>query len=116
MVEVTGDEARASGSLAITSASGRQLEGERRAARVGLQDTPPGTAGIALAARADAGPEALRRLVLVPSVRGALPAVTRRDLSIFTAGLEPPDEAARALTGNAGSRSTGSRRWRRSTG
>ena len=72
------------------------------AAVVGLQDTPPGTAGLALAARADAAPEALDELVLVPSVRGAPLAVAERDLPIFTAGLEPPDEeAAKAVIGNA---------------
>ena len=64
------------------------------AAVVGLQDTPPGTAAIALAARADVGPEALGELVLVPSVRGAPLAVAPRDLPVFTAGLAPPDEAA----------------------
>ena len=72
------------------------------AAGVGLQDTPPGTAGLALAARADALPEALDELVLVPSIRGAPMAVARRDLGVFTAGLEPPDEeAAKAVIGNA---------------
>jgi Winged helix DNA-binding domain len=72
------------------------------AAVVGLQDTPPGTAALALAARADVGPQALDELVLVPSVRGAPLAVAERDLAIFTAGLEPPDEeAAKAVIGNA---------------
>ena len=72
------------------------------AAVVGLQDTPPGTAGLALAARADAPPEALGELVLVPSIRGAPMAVAKRDLAVFTAGLEPPDEeAAKAVIGNA---------------
>jgi Winged helix DNA-binding domain len=72
------------------------------AAAVGLQDTPPGTAGLALAARADAPPEALDELVLVPSIRGAPMAVAERDLAVFTAGLEPPDEAAaKAVIGNA---------------
>ena len=72
------------------------------AALVGLQDTPPGTAGLAVAARADAPPEALDELVLVPSIRGAPMAVAKRDLAVFTAGLEPPDEeAARAVIGNA---------------
>jgi hypothetical protein len=72
------------------------------AAVVGLQDTPPGTAGLALAARADAPPEALDELVLVPSIRGAPMAVAERDLAVFTAGLEPPDEeAAKAVIGNA---------------
>jgi hypothetical protein len=72
------------------------------AAWVGLQDTPPGTAGLALAARADAPPESLDELVLVPSIRGAPMAVAERDLAVFTAGLEPPDEeAAKAVIGNA---------------
>jgi Winged helix DNA-binding domain len=72
------------------------------AAVVGLQDTPPGAAGLALAARADAPPDALDELVLVPSIRGAPMAVAERDLGVFTAGLEPPDEeAARAVIGNA---------------
>ena len=72
------------------------------AAVVGLQDTPPGTAGLALAARADAGPDALDELVLVPSVRGAPLAIAPQDLAVFTAGLDPPDEeAARAVVGNA---------------
>ena len=72
------------------------------AAVVGLQDTPPGAAGLALAARADAGPDALAELVLVPSVRGAPLAVAPQDLAVFTAGLDPPDEeAARAVVGNA---------------
>ncbi len=72
------------------------------AAVVGLQDTPPGTAALALAARADVAPEALDELVLVPSVRGAPLAVALPDLAVFTAGLEPPDEAAaKAVVGNA---------------
>jgi Winged helix DNA-binding domain len=77
-------------------------EGVQAAAVVGLQDTPPGTAALALAARADVAPEALDELVLVPSVRGAPLAVAERDLAVFTAGLEPPDEeAAKAVVGNA---------------
>jgi Winged helix DNA-binding domain len=73
-----------------------------RAAVVGLQDTPPGSAALALAARADVRPEALDGLILVPSVRGAPLAVARRDLALFTAGLEPPDEkAAKIVVGNA---------------
>jgi hypothetical protein len=72
------------------------------AAVVGLQDTPPGTAALALAARADVGPDALDELVLVPSIRGAPLAVAPQDLAVFTAGLEPPDEeAAKAVVGNA---------------
>jgi len=77
-------------------------DGAEAAAVVGLQDTPPGTAGLGLAARADVAPEALDELVVVPSVRGAPLAVAERDLDVFTAGLEPPDEeAAKALVGNA---------------
>ena len=69
---------------------------------VGLQDTPPGAAAIALAARAAVAPEALEELVLVPSIRGAPLAVAEEDLAVFTAGLAPPDEeAARTLVGNA---------------
>jgi len=69
----------------------------------GLQDTPPGSAGTALAARADVGPEALDdALVLVPSLRGAATAVALEDLAIFTTGLEPADEdEAKHLIGNA---------------
>jgi Winged helix DNA-binding domain len=77
-------------------------DGAEAAAVVGLQDTPPGSAALALAARAGVAPEALDELVLVPSVRGAPLAVAERDLAIFTAGLEPPDEeAAKAVVGNA---------------
>jgi len=67
-----------------------------------LQDTPPGSAGMALAARADVAPEALEELVVVPSLRGAATAVALDDLAIFTAGLEPSDEdEAKHLVGNA---------------
>jgi len=77
-------------------------DGAQGAAVVGLQDTPPGTAAVALAARADVAPEALGELVVVPSVRGAPLAVALADLGVFTAGLEPPDEqAAKVLTGDA---------------
>jgi Winged helix DNA-binding domain len=77
-------------------------DGAQAAAVVGLQDTPPGAAALALAARADVTPDALDELVLVPSVRGAPLAVAERDLALFTAGLEPPDEeAAKAVVGNA---------------
>ena len=82
--------------------------GAQAAAVVGLQDTPPGMAALALAARADVEPGALDKLVLVPSVRGAPLAVARKDLAIFTAGLAPPDEtAARAVIGNAWKTLTG---------
>ena len=56
--------------------------GAEAAAVVGLQDTPPGTAALALAARADVAPEALDELVLVPSVRGAPLAVAPQDLAV----------------------------------
>lgn len=76
--------------------------GAPAAAVVGLQDTPPGTASLALAARADVPPAALDDLVIVPSVRGAPLAVAQTDLAVFTTGLEPPDEeAAKAVVGNA---------------
>lgn len=77
-------------------------DGAQEAAVVGLQDTPPGAAALALAARADADPTGLDDLVIVPSIRGAPLAVAERDLAIFTVGLEPPDEeAAKVLVGNA---------------
>ena len=77
-------------------------DGAQAAAVVGLQDTPPGTAALSLAARAEADPEALGELVLVPSIRGAPLAVAPQDLAVFTAGLEPPDEAAaKVVVGNA---------------
>lgn len=77
-------------------------KGVQDAAVVGLQDTPPGTAALSLAARAEVAPEALDELVLVPSIRGAPLAVARQDLAIFTKGLDPPDEAAaKAVVGNA---------------
>jgi len=67
-----------------------------------LQDTPPGAAATALAARADVAPEAFDELVVVPSLRGAATAVALEDLAIFTTGLEPADEdEARHLMGNA---------------
>ena len=82
----------------------RRLPGDRvaDAAVVGLQDTPPGAAALALCARADTDLEALEQLVIVPSVRGAPLAVAPEDLAVFTSALEPPDEAAaRVLVGNA---------------
>lgn len=77
-------------------------DGAKAAAVVGLQDTPPGSAALSLAARAEVGPNALDELVLVPSIRGAPLAVAPEDLAIFTAGLDPPDEeAAKVVVGNA---------------
>jgi Winged helix DNA-binding domain len=74
-----------------------------RAAFCGLQDFPPGTATLALAARVEgARPEDMDELAIVYSRRGAATAVAPEDIAVFTAGLEPPDEAAaRALIGNA---------------
>jgi hypothetical protein len=72
------------------------------AAYVGLQDTPPGSAGAALAARSSAPREALDELALIPSLRGAPMAVAPADQAIFTAAIDPPDEtAARSIMGNA---------------
>jgi hypothetical protein len=74
-----------------------------QAATVGLQDTPPGSAAVSLAARADVTPQALEDdFVIVPSIRGAPLAIAPSDLAIFTKGLDPPDDAAAAaLIGNA---------------
>ncbi len=73
------------------------------AAWLGLQDTPPLSAGIALAARIEGADQAdLDALVIVQSIRGAPLAVAREDLAVFTTGLAPPDEkAAAVLIGNA---------------
>jgi hypothetical protein len=72
------------------------------AAVVGLQDTPPGAAGTAFAARADGGPEAFEALLIVPSLRGAPMAIDPADQALFTEGIAPPDEdAAKAVVGNA---------------
>jgi hypothetical protein len=72
------------------------------AAVVGLQDTPPGSAGTAFAARADGGPEALSELLVVLSLRGAPMAIDPADQALFTTGIAPPDEeAAKAILGNA---------------
>lgn len=73
------------------------------AAVVGLQDTPPGAAGLSLAARLTEASEAdLDALVIVYTIRGAPLAVSREDLALFTAGLAPPDDAAaKVLIGNA---------------
>jgi hypothetical protein len=72
------------------------------AAVVGLQDTPPGAAGTAFAARADGGPAAFEELLIVPSLRGAPMAIDPADQALFTDGIAPPDEeAAKAVVGNA---------------
>jgi hypothetical protein len=64
------------------------------AAHVGLQDTPPGSAAVAFAARVDAPPVALDALPIVFSVRGTPMAVAPEDVPVFTVALDPPDEAA----------------------
>jgi hypothetical protein len=101
-------EVPAAAALALRAV--RQHLGERlppgsadAAAVVGLQDTPPGAAGLALAARLEgASEDDLDGLVIVPTVRGAPLAVALGDLALFTAGLAPPDDAAaKVLIGNA---------------
>lgn len=70
----------------------------------GLQDSPPGSALLALGARvADLTPDTYddalatgRSLVRTWSLRGAPFCVPRADLPVFTAGVLPTDEAARA--------------------
>jgi hypothetical protein len=72
------------------------------AAYVGLQDTPPGSAATAFAARTDAPQEDLDRLALVTSLRGAPMAIPPADRAVFTTAIDPPDEeAARSIMGNA---------------
>jgi hypothetical protein len=81
-----------------------RLPAERvtEAADMGLQDTPPKQALLALAVRADATPADLDRLVIVQSIRGAPLAVAPADVPVFTVGLAPPDEeAAGVLIGTA---------------
>jgi hypothetical protein len=68
----------------------------------GLQNTPPGSAALALAARVPGlGPAAIdralgtdRTLLQVRSLRGAPYVFPTRDAPVFTAGLIPEDEAA----------------------
>ncbi len=93
-----------SGWPAITCTSGcRAGSADVAAAAGGLQDLPPGSAGVGLAARVhDAAPEDLDALVVVYTRRGAACAVAQRDLAVFTTALAPPDEAAaRAILGSA---------------
>jgi len=98
-VNVSPEQARAF-RLARHHLTGRTTPVE--AAVVGLQDTPPGAAGIAFAARADGGPEAFAALLVVPSLRGAPMAIDPADQALFTEGIAPPDEeAAKVVVGNA---------------
>jgi Winged helix DNA-binding domain len=73
------------------------------AAVAGLQDTPPDAAGPALAARLEAADQDdLDSLVLIYTIRGAPLALAPQDLALFTAALDPPDDAAaKVLIGNA---------------
>ncbi|MDD7968424.1 winged helix DNA-binding domain-containing protein [Actinomycetospora lemnae] len=68
----------------------------------GLQDSPPGSAAIALHARvADVGPGTIpaavedRSLFHTWAMRGAPFFFPTADLAVFTTGVRPPDEAAR---------------------
>jgi hypothetical protein len=101
---------KVSAGAALALRAARQHLGERlgpgsaaEAAVVGLQDTPPGAAGLSLAARLqDATEDDLDTLVIVYTIRGAPLAVTRDDLALFTDALDPPDDAAaKVLIGNA---------------
>jgi hypothetical protein len=85
--------------LAERLPAGRAVE----AAPAGLQDTPPEAAGLSLAARLqDATPDDLEALTIVYTIRGAPLAVAPADLPLFTAALDPPDDAAaKVLIGNA---------------
>jgi hypothetical protein len=75
----------------------------REAAAFGLQDTPPGSAELALHARvSDLAPEDFERdltqdksLVQVGSLRGAPYVVPTQDVGVFTRGLLPTSEIAR---------------------
>jgi hypothetical protein len=81
--------------------AGQQLDGSAagvvEAARIGLQDTPPGNAAVAAHVRAaDVSPgrvaDALvegKDVVLVWSLRGSPHLVPAADLGVFTAGLRP---------------------------
>lgn len=70
-----------------------RVDARTAAASTGLQDTPPGSAVISLAARSDEGPDGL---VTVYGMRGAPFLVPVADLAVFTAALRPPDEKAAA--------------------
>ena len=69
------------------------------AASLTIQDSPPGAALTAVAARSDEGGElaralASRELVAVPNPRTANSILPAGDVATFLAALEPPDERA----------------------
>lgn len=68
----------------------------------GIQDSPPGSAALALHARVDLTPEDLsaavstqKSLVTTWSMRGAPFLIPTRDAAVFTTGVLPPTEAGR---------------------
>jgi Winged helix DNA-binding domain len=93
--------------LASHQLSGRLPPGSlsRAAAACGIQETPHGTASLALAARVDGlTPEEVERalgrdrsLLAVWAMRGAPHLLPTADLQVFTAGAVPADEASFAV-------------------
>ena len=71
----------------------RRVDPETAAGATGLQDTPPGSAAVSLAARADGS---AGELVTVYGMRGAPFMIPARDLPVFTTALRPPDDRAAA--------------------
>ena len=75
------------------------------AGRCGVQDTPPGNADVALAARLDVegpvvkGAVARKDLVLTWSVRGAPHVFPPEDFGVFTIGAQPADGTLEELWG-----------------
>jgi hypothetical protein len=104
MMEVGREQALAF-RLAAHNLHERLPEGSARqaAAVIGLQDFPPGSAPVALAARVRGSrPEDLGELAIVYAWRGVAIAVPPQELAVFTTALAPPDEeAARAQIGSA---------------
>ncbi|WP_153028653.1 DNA glycosylase AlkZ-like family protein [Amycolatopsis sp. YIM 10] len=65
------------------------------AGRVGVQETPPGSAAQAFSLRVpDLTPDDLRDLVRLWSMRGAPHVMPVADAAVFTEGLRPDDEAS----------------------
>lgn len=69
-------------------------------AACGIQDTPPGWAGVALHARTKGAPDPAA-LVTVNAMRGAPYLVPRADVAVFTRALVPEEGGERALVGTA---------------